>query len=70
MCATFQLSFDDIAEIKNISDEITVKYGEDAATQCFNKDFYPKNEVPIIGPESKISLLKWGFPMKCVFRSN
>lgn len=64
MCATFQLSFDDIAEIKEISDEITIKYGEGTATQCFNKDFFPKSKVPIIGPESKVSLLNWGFPMK------
>jgi putative SOS response-associated peptidase YedK len=64
MCATFQLSFDDIAEIKKISDEVTAKYGEDTAAQCFNKDFFPKSDVPIFGPESKISLLKWGFPMK------
>jgi putative SOS response-associated peptidase YedK len=64
MCATYQLSFDDIAEIKKISDDITAKYGEDTASQCFSKDFYPKDEVPIIGPENKISLLRWGFPMK------
>lgn len=64
MCATFQLSFDDVTEIKKISDEITTKYGENTAAQCFNKDFFPKSDVPIIGPESKISLLKWGFPMK------
>ena len=64
MCATFQLSFDDIAEIKKISDEITAKHGEDTAIQCFNRDYFPKSEVPVIGPGDKVSLLRWGFPMK------
>ena len=35
MCATFQLSFDDVMEIKNIADEITKKYGSETAEHCF-----------------------------------
>lgn len=64
MCAIFQLSFDDIIEIKNIADEITKKYGNEAADHCFNTDLYPKNNVPVLGPGNKVSLLKWGFPLK------
>ena len=64
MCATYQLSFDDIAEIKKISDEITNKYGEDAASRTFGTDFYPKSEAPVIGKKNQIVMLKWGFPLK------
>jgi putative SOS response-associated peptidase YedK len=64
MCATYQLSFDDIAEIKKISDEITMKYGSDVADRSFNSDFFPKNEAPVIGKKNQIVMLKWGFPLK------
>lgn len=64
MCATYQLSFDDLAEIKEISDEITNKYGEDAANRAFSGDFFPKSEAPVIGKRNQIIMLKWGFPMK------
>jgi len=64
MCATFQLSFDDVMEIKNIADEITKKYGSETAEHCFNKDYFPKSEVPIVGAENKVSLLRWGFPLQ------
>ena len=64
MCATFQLSFDDVAEIKKIADEITAKYGTDAAGHTFGKDFFPNNEAPVIGKRGQIVMLKWGFPLK------
>jgi putative SOS response-associated peptidase YedK len=63
MCATFQLSGSDAAEIKNICDELTKKYGKEAADKAINKDFYPKSEVPVIGGNDKLALLKWGFPL-------
>jgi putative SOS response-associated peptidase YedK len=58
VCATYQFSFDDI------SDEVTKKYGSDAADRCFNMDFHPKGNAPVVGSGNKVSLLKWGFPMK------
>lgn len=64
MCAIFQLSFDDIKEIKDIADEITRKYGNEAAEQCFNVDRYPKSTAPVLGPQRKVALMRWGFPMK------
>lgn len=64
MCATYQISFDDIAKIKKISDEITNKYGEDAASRTFGTSFYPKSEAPVIGKKNQIVMLKWGFPLK------
>jgi hypothetical protein len=64
MCATYQLTFEDTQEIKNIADEITKNYGSDTAELCFPSTYYPKSEAPVIGPGNKASLLKWGFPME------
>ena len=64
MCATYQLSFDDLKEIRNIADQITKKFGKEGSARCFSKDFFPKSLAPVIGPEDKVSLLKWGFPMR------
>jgi putative SOS response-associated peptidase YedK len=64
MCATYQLSFDDLAEIKKIADEITHKYGGEAANRTFGNDFYPKSEAPVIGKRNQVVMLKWGFPTK------
>lgn len=64
MCATFQLCFDDSDDIRELSGAITEKYGDEAAAQCFGRDFFPKSEAPVIGPGKTVSLLKWGFPMK------
>ena len=64
MCATYQLSFDDLAEIKKIADEITNKYGQETASRTFGNDFYPKSEAPVIGKHNQVVMLKWGFPIK------
>lgn len=64
MCAIFQLSFEDIKEIKNMADEITKKYENEAAEQCFNVDLYPKSTALVLGPQKKGTLMKWGFPMR------
>jgi putative SOS response-associated peptidase YedK len=64
MCATYQLSFDDLKEIRSIADQITKKYGKEESARCFSKDFFPKSLAPVIGPEDKVSLLKWRFPMR------
>lgn len=68
MCATYQLAFEDIKEIKEIADKITEKYGSAEAKRCFSSDFFPKSTAPVIGPENKVALLKWGFPMKGISR--
>lgn len=64
MCATYQLSFDDLAEIKKIADEITHKYGQETASRALSNDFYPKSEAPVIGKHNQVVMLKWGFPVK------
>lgn len=65
MCAIFQLLKDDeIDEIRDIAKKIDEKYGEEIAEQCTNVDIYPKGNAPVIGPGGKVSLLKWGFPMR------
>jgi putative SOS response-associated peptidase YedK len=64
LCATFQLSADDVEDIENIANEITKKHGSETAEQCFNKDYYPKSDVPIVGAQNKVTLLRWGFPFK------
>ena len=64
MCAIFQLSFEDVKEIKDIADEVTRKYGSEASEGCFNADLYPKSTAPVLGPQGKVALMRWGFPMK------
>lgn len=63
MCATFQLADEDNEEIHQIIHDIDAKYGEGTAKSCLSHDFFPRQEIPVIGPESKISLLRWGFPI-------
>lgn len=63
MCATFQLADDDVEEIHRITRDIDAKYGEGAAQACLSHDFFPKQEIPVVGPENKAALLHWGFPM-------
>lgn len=64
MCATFLLSSEDSAEIKNICDELSKKYGSEAANKAFNADLYPKSSAAVIGPSLKPALLSWGFPLR------
>ena len=64
MCAIFQLAFEDTDEIRYIADAITSRYGKEAADQCFNTDLYPKSTVPVIGPQRKVALMRFGFPMR------
>ena len=63
MCATFQLSNDEVEDIKNIANSITDKYGSETTEKCFNRDFFPKNDIPVIGAGNRVSLLRWGLPM-------
>lgn len=64
MCAIFQLAFEDIKEIKDIANEVTRKYGSEAAEQCFNIDLYPKSTAPVIGPQRKVALMRFGFSLR------
>lgn len=64
MCAIFQLAKEDNEEIKYIADEITRRYGGEAAEKCFNADLYPKSAAPVIGPQHKVALMRFGFPVK------
>lgn len=64
MCAAFHLGTGDSEEIQRIADEITKKYGPDTAGRYLDKDYFPKEEVPVIGAGNQVSLLRWGFPMK------
>lgn len=63
MCANFHLGNDDVEEIQRIADEITKKYGPDSAERYLNKDYFPREAVPVIGTGRKVSLLRWGLPM-------
>lgn len=63
MCATFQLADDDVEEIHRITRDIDAKYGEGTAQARISHDFFPKQEIPVVGPGNKVALLRWGFPM-------
>lgn len=63
MCATFQLAEKDIDEIHHITRDIDEKYGAEAAKACLSHDFFPKQEIPVVGPNGRAALLRWGFPM-------
>ena len=64
MVASIHIIFDYIPEFKKISEEITKKYGPEAADRTFSRDIFPKYEAPVIGKKRQVLLLKWGFPMK------
>lgn len=64
MCAIFQLGEDDVREIRDICDEVTRKYGQDAADACTGADIYPRQNAAVVGGVHKVALMQWGFSLE------
>lgn len=64
MCAIFQIGLETNGESRAVAGAITRKYGGEAIGQCFDVDLYPKSTAPVLGPDHKVALMRWGFPME------
>lgn len=64
MCATYRMFTDeDDDEIRRIIDEVVKKIGNEAASEIFSKDIYPKGTAPVIQGNNVINTAIWGFPL-------
>lgn len=61
MCAIFQLEKADIEEIREICNDVTQKYGAEAADACMGSDVYPQRPAVVVGGTHKVALMRWGF---------
>lgn len=64
MCAVFHLiKNEEIAEVRELCDDITRKYGKDQSDACFGKDIYPKKTAAVVGGKHKVAIMRWGFTL-------
>lgn len=63
MCAIFQLEKADVEEIREICDDVTQKYGTEAADACMGSEVYPQKPAVVVGGTHKVALMRWGFEL-------
>lgn len=60
MCAIFKIALDKSPEIFN---KLKQRYGEDEARKYLDTTLFPKADAPVLGPEKKVAVMNWGFPV-------
>lgn len=60
MCAIFKIALKNNPEVFN---KLKDRYSEDTAKKYLDTALFPQNEIPVLGPQKKVAVMSWGFPL-------